>query len=111
MSGDLRGAESARERFFSEIEGNIGDLLMLARGAARGDYVDSGQLCRAAIAVMHNPPADEQLAAIADHLCQAAMDWAYLKGSRLRLTSAVRGYQMAASAIAADEIIYRLRRF
>jgi hypothetical protein len=37
---------------------------MLARGAAGGDFVDPGQLCRAAIAL------------IADHLVQAVMDYA-----------------------------------
>jgi hypothetical protein len=58
---------------------------------------------------MDNPPADEQLAAIADHLCQAAMDWAYFKASRLHLATAVRGYETAASAIKADEILKRLR--
>jgi hypothetical protein len=75
---------------------------MLARAALRGDSVDPGQLCRAAIAVMDNPPADEQLAAIADHLCQAAMDWACFKGSRLRLQNALCGYVMASFALEAD---------
>jgi hypothetical protein len=49
---------------------SAGDLVMLARAAARGDFVDPGQLCCAAIAVMDDPPQDEQLAVIADHLCR-----------------------------------------
>lgn len=75
---------------------------MLARGAARGDYVDPVQLCHAAIAVINNPPEDEQLAAIADNLVQAALDWAWWDGSRLRLKNAVRGYIMASEALETD---------
>lgn len=74
---------------------NTGDLLMLARGAVRGDYVDSGQLCRAAIAVMDNPPADPILASIADHLVQAVMDYGYFNEPISRLQIVLAGYLMA----------------
>jgi hypothetical protein len=73
------------------------DLLMLARAAVRGDNVDPGQLCRAAIAVADSPPEDSDLAWIADHLIDAAFSWARFNGSRLRLETAVRAYTVAAS--------------
>ncbi len=82
---------------------SAGDLIMLARGVVRGDNVDRGQLCRAAIAVADSPPQDERLARMADHLIDAAFGWARFNGSRLRLATAVRAYTMAASALAADE--------
>ena len=50
MSGDLRALRAPESDFLVKFEVNNGDLLMLARGAARGDYVDPGQLCRPAIA-------------------------------------------------------------
>jgi hypothetical protein len=84
---------------------------MLARGAARGDFVDPGQLCRAAIAVMDNPPADPILVSIADHLVQAVMDYAYFDAPVSRLQIVLAGYLMAADAIKADEILQRLRQF
>jgi hypothetical protein len=68
-----------------KFEGNTGDLLMLARAAARGDKVDPGQLCRAAIVVMDNLPADPILASIADDLAQAPMDFAYFNAPISRL--------------------------
>jgi hypothetical protein len=77
-------------------------LIMLARAAVRGDSVDPHQLCRAAIAVMDNPPADEALAAVADRLCQAVFDWAEFNGSRERLSNLGCAYTMAATALAAD---------
>jgi hypothetical protein len=83
---------------------SAGDLIMLARGVVRGGNVDPHQLCRAAIAVMDNPPKDEQLAAIADHLCRAAMDWAEFDGPQQKLAAAVQAYLMASSALEADEL-------
>jgi hypothetical protein len=81
----------------------VGDLIMLARGVVRGDSVDPGQLCSAAIAVADNPPEDPDLKWIADHLIDAAFSWARFNGSRLRLETAVRAYTTAASALAADK--------
>jgi hypothetical protein len=82
--------------------GSAGDLIMLARDVVRGDLVDPGQLCRAAIAVADDPPQDPDLKWIADHLIDAAFSWARFNGSRLRLETAVRAYTTAASALAAD---------
>jgi hypothetical protein len=75
---------------------------MLARAVVRGDNVDPGQLCNAAIAVADNPPEDLDLARFADLLIDAAFGWARFNGSRLRLATAVRAYTMAASVLAAD---------
>jgi hypothetical protein len=52
MSGDLRALRVQESDCLVKFEGNTADLLMLARGVVRGDNVDPGQLCRAAIAVM-----------------------------------------------------------
>jgi len=77
---------------------------MLARAVGRGDYVDPGQLVRAAIRVMDELPEDEDLAAIADNLCGAAFDWAYFDGTRQGLANAVQAYVMAgARDLAGDE--------
>ncbi len=76
---------------------------MLARAVARGDEVDPAQLCRAAMAVTDNPLQDEQLDAIADHLCQAAFDWACFDGTRQRLVNAAQAYVMASTALEADK--------
>jgi hypothetical protein len=81
---------------------SAGDLIMLARGVVRGDNVDPGQLCRAAIAFADNLPEDPDLAWIADHLIDAAFSWTRFNGSRMRLATAVRAYTMTASALAAD---------
>jgi hypothetical protein len=45
---------------------STGGLVMLARAVGSGDYVDPGQLVRAAIRVMDGLPEDEDSAAIAD---------------------------------------------
>lgn len=82
---------------------NTRDLIVLARGVVRGDFVDPGQLCQAAIALADNPPEDPDLRWIADHLIDAAFSWARFNGSRLRLATAVRAYTLATSALAGDE--------
>jgi hypothetical protein len=82
---------------------SIRDLIMLARAVVRGDNVDPGQLCRAAIAVADNPPEDQELARFADLLIDATFGWSRFNGSRLRLATAVRAYTMAASVLAADK--------
>jgi hypothetical protein len=84
-------------------DNNTRDLITLARRVVRGDSVDPGELCRAAIAAVDNPPEDPDLKWIADHLIDAAFSWARFNGSRLRLATAVRAYTMAASALAVDE--------
>jgi hypothetical protein len=76
---------------------------MLAEAVMRGDNVDAGQLCRAAIAVADNPPEDPDLARFADLLIDASFGWARFNGSRLRLATAVRAYTLAASLLVADK--------
>ena len=78
------------------------ELVMLAKAVVRGDNVDPGQLCRAAIAVADNPPEDRELARFADLLIDASFGWVRFNGSRLRLATAVRAYAIAASLVAAD---------
>jgi hypothetical protein len=58
---------------------------MLARAVVRGDSVDPGQLCRAAIAVQDAPPADPIVASLSDYLVQAVMDYAYFGAPVSRL--------------------------
>lgn len=77
-------------------------LIMLAAAVVRGDNVNPGQLCRAAIAVADNPPEDQDLARFADLLIDASFGWARFNGSRLRLATAVRAYTIAASLAVAD---------
>jgi hypothetical protein len=67
---------------------------MLARAATGGDKVDPA-VCRAAIVVMVNPPADPILAFIADHLAAAAMDFVYFNAPISRLQVVVAGFLMA----------------
>ena len=74
-------------------------LVTLIQRASRGDDIDKGMLCRAAIRVIDNPPQNEILAALADHVCQAIFDWACFGGSRARLEGVLEGYRMAASAL------------
>jgi hypothetical protein len=78
------------------------ELIMLAEAVVRGDNVNPGQLCRAAIAVADNPPEDQDLARFADLLIDASFGWARFNGSRLRLATAVRAYTIAASLAVAD---------
>jgi hypothetical protein len=61
------GDIAARERFFMNSECDFTrELVSLASAALRGDEIDKGQLCRAAIRVIDNPPEDDILAALAD---------------------------------------------
>lgn len=78
------------------------ELITLAGAVVRGDNVNPGQLCRAAIAVADNPPEDQDLARFADLLIDASFGWARFNGSRLRLATAVRAYTIAASLAVAD---------
>ena len=78
------------------------ELIVLAEAVVRGDNVDPGQLCTAAIAVADNPPEDQELARFADLLIDASFGWARFNGSRLRLATAVRAYALAASLMVAD---------
>jgi hypothetical protein len=78
------------------------ELITLAEAVVRGDNVNPGQLCRAAIAVADNPPEDQDLARFADLLIDASFGWARFNGSRLRLATAVRAYALAASLLLAD---------
>lgn len=78
------------------------ELITLARAVVRGDNVNPGQLCRAAIALADNPPEDQDLARFADLLIDASFGWARFNGSRLRLATAVRAYTIAASLAVAD---------
>jgi hypothetical protein len=99
----MHSGSSTEGDFMTFERDSAGDLITLATGVARGDKVDREQLCRAAIAVADNPPADHDLARFADLLIDAAFGWARFNGSRLRLATAVRAYTIAASVLAADE--------
>ena len=79
------------------------ELILVAEAVVRGDSVDPGELCRAAIAAADNPPEDHDLARFADLLIDASFGWARFNGSRLRLATAVRAYTLAASLLAADK--------
>ena len=81
--------------------GHTRDLLTLAQRALQGDNVDKGMLCMAAIRVIDNPPQNDILRSLADHVCQAVFDWACFEGSRARLEGVVESYKMAASALQA----------
>jgi hypothetical protein len=85
------------------------ELVALAQRAIQDDNVDKGMLCRVAIRVIDNPPQDEILRSLADHVCQAVFDWACFGGSRARLEGVLEGYRMAASALDADEKLNRLQ--
>ncbi len=85
------------------------DLLTLAQRALRGDDVDKGMLCTAAIKVIDNPPRDGILRSLADHVCQAVFDWACFDGSPARLQGVVESYKMAASALQVEEQFNKLR--
>ena len=85
------------------------ELVMLAQRAIQGDNVDKGMLCRAAIRVIDNPPRDEILRDLADHVVQTVFEWARFGGSRLRLKGVIEGYKMAASAIEIDEKLNKLQ--
>jgi hypothetical protein len=82
------------------------ELVALARRAIQGDNVDNGMLCRAAIRVIDNPPRDEILRDLADHVVQAVLDWSRFGGSRARLAGVLEGYRMAADAIGVDERLH-----
>jgi hypothetical protein len=79
--------------------GHTRDLMTLARRALRGDDVDKGMLCAAAIKVIDDPPRDGILRSLADHVCQAVFDWACFDGSDARLEGVVESYSAAASAL------------
>ena len=89
--------------------GHTRDLVTLTQRALRGDNVDKGMLCRAAIRVIDNPPRDEILRDLADHVVQTVFEWARFGGSRLRLKGVIEGYKMAASAIEIDEKLNKLQ--
>jgi hypothetical protein len=89
--------------------GHTRDLVTLARRAMRGDHVDKGMLCTAAIRVIDNPPRDGILRSLADHVCQAVFDWACFDGSRARLEGVVESYRTAASALRVEEQFNKLR--
>jgi hypothetical protein len=96
------------ESNFTKFEGKSTEqLLMLARGVARCDYVDKGILCRAAIAIIDNPSKDEQLAAVADHLVQRCCDFTNFGGSRQSVAVAVLSYEMASVAPEVDDILHK----
>jgi hypothetical protein len=83
--------------------GHIRDLVTLARRAMRGDDVDKGTLCTAAIKVIDDPPRDGILRSLADHVCQAVFDWACFDGSRARLEGVVESYRSAACALHVEQ--------
>ena len=83
--------------------GHTRDLLTLAQRALQGDNVDKGMLCMAAIRVIDNPPQNDILRSLADHVCQAVFDWACFEGSRARLEGVVEGYKTAASTLQVAE--------
>ncbi|HEY9304370.1 MAG TPA: hypothetical protein VIO95_08785 [Mycobacterium sp.] len=83
--------------------------MTLARQATRGDNVDKGMLCTAAIRVIDNPPRDGILRSLADHVCQAVFDWACFDGSPARLQGVVESYRTAASALQVEEQFNKLR--
>jgi hypothetical protein len=78
------------------------ELITLAEAVVRGDNVDPGRLCRAAIELADSPPEDQDLARFADLLIDSSFGWARFNGSRLRLATAVRAYALAASLMVAD---------
>lgn len=79
-------------------------LLTGAYAACQGENTDRAALGEAAIAVMENPPEDEQLAALADHLCRKVFDFCRWGAPRLRLQNVARGYVIAALALEADRL-------
>ena len=89
--------------------GHTRDLLTLAQRALQGDNVDKGMLCTAAIRVIDNPPQNDILRSLADHVCQAVFDWACCEGSRARLEGVVETYKTAASTLQVDEQLNKLR--
>jgi hypothetical protein len=99
----MHSSSSTESDFMTFERDSAEDLIMLAKGVARGDDVDPEQLCRAAIAVADNPPEDHDLARFADLLIDAALGWARFNGSRLRLATAVRAYAIATCVLAADK--------
>ncbi len=85
------------------------DLLTLARRALQGDNVDKEMLCTAAIRALDNPPRDDILRSLADHVCRAVFDWACFDGSDARLEGVVESYKTAASALQVEEQLNKLR--
>ena len=73
--------------------------------------MDTARLCTTAVAALKTPPADPILASIFDHLVQAALDYGYFDQPITRLQIVLAGFEMAAHAIEADEILKRLRQF
>jgi hypothetical protein len=88
--------------------GHTRELLTLAKRALRGDDVDKGRLCSAAIRVIDNPPRDGILRSLADHVCQAVFDWACFDGSPARLEGVVESYKTASSALQVEQQLNRL---
>jgi hypothetical protein len=86
------------------------NLLNLAQRALRGDDVDKGTLCAAAIKVIDDPPRDGILRSLADHVCQAVFDWACFEGSRARLEGVVDSYRTASSTLQFEERLNKLRQ-
>lgn len=94
-----------------DFEGeHIRDLLTWTQRALRGDHVEKGVICAAAIRVVDNPPRDGILRSLADHVCQAVFDWACFDGSSARLEGVVGSYQMAAGALRVEERLNNLGR-
>ena len=89
--------------------GHTRDLMTLARRALKGDDVDKGMLCAAAIRLIDDPPRDGILRSLADHVCQAVFDWACFDGSSARLEGVVESYRMAASALQVEQQLNKLR--
>jgi hypothetical protein len=67
MSGDFRALRAPESDFLVKFEGNKRRPADVGVCGRCGDKVDPGQLCRAAIVVRDNPPADPILASNADH--------------------------------------------
>jgi hypothetical protein len=89
--------------------GHTRDLVTLTQRALRGDNVDKGMLCTAAIRVIDHPPRDGILRCLADHVCQAVFDWACFDGSSARLAGVVESYRTAASTLRVEEQLNKLR--
>jgi hypothetical protein len=92
------------------VDPHTRELLTLAQQALQGDSVPKDMLCRAAIRVIDNPPEDDILAALADHVVQAVFEWARFDGSRTRLEGVIEGYKMAATALYVDALLDKMQK-
>ncbi|BBZ44832.1 hypothetical protein [Mycobacterium parmense] len=96
-----------------DFEGDFArELVRLAQLALQSDCVDGvfkGWLCAAAVNAIDNPPRDGILRSLADDVCQAVMDWARFDRSGAVLADAVEAYRLAASALAVDDQLNKLR--